>query len=772
MTHKTTDGSFSQRLEDHAHLYQFCDDVTWANRNPIPTPSGVPKVELASIEGYSWDLGAKAVDTQADVQQGALEVIKKITDRFWDQTLAISTFDEFCILTWLVKRNQKQFLSSDVSSTGGVSCFAPHGIHCPLYGEDSKSSPECVCWPAVVNRDRWKYLYSAADRCMLVIDNRFIKMLSTDSQCPFIKPDVKQALRACNQHWSRVYPNPDELGNFLEKLFNLVLRWTRCYRLFDKYPVKGLFKNDNFMVWYNWITQSQYLSVMEVFSGQRNGGQTHGQVSHFGDAMKAVQAYNDALNPGTLPNFVPRGQLRKQEMQPVHASFGAPGPAFGGRGMGFGAFSGPPCGGPGMGFDPCAGPAYGRPSMGFGYHHGAAWHAPAGCVSMAGSVPFGAAGPAFLPGGSGSPAAISMGGSAPLPKRVISLQESLQRQQKTEKFLETEEGKRALRDYKLLEKKQNFSCPSCQSKPDKDCDQCKSRYLTYDLVTYQNTTTGVKKVTESSFSNLGNKDTGKQLLDPPVSPTKRYKADSDQGQPAGAKKSRVDAEKSGKPRKDQSKDKASGSARKARPGKKAGGSPLVGTEYGKPQDCLCKKYCVCRMYQEKLVTYHQKKCIEQRRECICDQICYCAKGERCICEYHVSTGGKVSEPTAAKFFNPPNPIPDPTESSSDSEAPSIDCLDDSLDGEEDWFNATITEDLNADQAAASSAPASSAVDPPKRAPASSAVDSTEQSASSMECNCEFFCFCVHVCVGFNPGDSCRCKPKCTCALPREQGGKS
>ena len=801
--HKTADGKhFSRDQSDHAHLYQFCDDAAWADRNPIPTPSGVSKVELASIPGYTSDLCERVLSAQPDVQQAALDVTKVITDRFLDQTLAISTLDEFCVLTWLVKRNKKQKAASDIWVTRGLSPYATHGIVCPFFGEQSKTSPECICWPAVVNRDRWKYLYSLADRCMLVIDNRFIEMLSTDTECVFIKPHVMHALKMCNDHWRLVFPDnrtdfttePDPLEVFLEKCFNLVLRWARCFGLFERYPEKKLFLNSHFMIHYNWISQTQYLSVVEKFEAHRNGGATHGQISRFNDTKVFLEAYNKAADPSIVPNFAPSGKNRAHEMPSGHVPFGAPGPAYG-----------PACGGPGM-YPGAPGPAYGRacggPGMGFGPHFGAAWQGHPGHVNTAGFAMCGAAGPAmYHPGGfpESSPM-MGMGGPppSPSPKKVFSLEDNAKRREKTIEFLATPDGKKDLQQYRKLEMKRNISCKVCSSNLEQDCEECKSRYLTWDLVTYHNTTISEKSVAQSSLLNPGTKAVvGLTALNQPDDPSpakqKRGREGSDQERLGAAKKVPAsDQAGATKVRQTAVKEKQS------QPKQQTGAAPKFGKKYGKKADCLCKRFCQCLNYQQTLLDRHNKYCVKGARTCDCRKKCFCYNGTKCICSYHISTGGKQSEADAMHFFNPPN-----REDLSDCD---LDTLDQEIEeqsvelqrAEHDiWLGEAIERDLQRDADAAAlpgvdpasnvsavaptsdvSAVAStsnvSAVAPTSDVPA---VDSASnvpavQGSDSQICICKPYCICEDCCKDFNRGDPCRCESNCTCYLPWSQGGKS
>lgn len=740
--HKSADGKgFSTNPDDHHHLYHFCDDAGWATRNPIPTPSGVPKMELSSIPGYSSDLCEKCLSTQPDVRDAALEVTKDITTQFKNQTLAISTLDEFCVLTWLVKRNPKQLGSNDCWDSRGISRYSSTGIVCPLFGEHSKSSPESICWPATVNRNMWKFLYPLADRCMLVIDNRFIEILSTDKNCVFIKPQVMQALKKCNEHWRSVIPDvrtdwanqADPLDVFLERCFNLVLRWARCFGLFERYPNKTLFKPYNFMVQYGWITDTQYLTAMEKFGEMRNGGLTHGQVSHMKDASVFVEKSKQAF-AGTLqlPSFGPRGQVRKQEMPPSMPPFGAAGPAYG-----------PWCGGP---------------PMGYGSFH----CAPPGYMSTAGCVPFGNAGPAYVPGPAmhhpggcgGFPGVLPNVGMAarpvspPPPQKTFSLRDNHKRREDTMQHLGTEQGKKDLKAYRELEIKQNVTCSSCKSDLTKDCTECKDRYLALDLVSYHQTTLRSKPGmrVENRFSDV-------RQLQPDDAPSA----------PPGAKRGRAEAGQARASKSTSAKKKKKSMSRRQTEDTHV--FVLDGRTYCNMEDCECGNGCQCGDYHQDFKNWHAKHCVNEGQQCTCSERCFCSLGIRCICRYHISTRGKDSDEDAPRFSEPP------------SLKSNLDNLDIALqkedapgnkhdDDDSDWFGKAIDASLQNDEVTATLA-----AEPTSKVSGKIADSNTGENAESITCLCKKYCGCDMCCIGFNPGDPCRCIPTCTCALPMSQGGK-
>lgn len=794
--HKSADRKgFSTDPNDHHHLYHFHEDSGWATRNPIPTPSGVPKMEMSSIPGFSSDLHERYFSRKPDVVDDAVQVTRDITTRFLNQTLAISTFDEFCILTWLVKRIPKQFGSSDCwTGSGGMSRYSVIGILCPFFGEHSKSSPNCICWPATVNRGMWKFLYPLADRCMLVIDNRFIELLSTEKNCVFIKPHVMEALKRCNEHWRPVFPFPprfsmdyiDPMDAFLEKCFNLVLRWARCFGLFERYPNKTLFKPCNFMVQYGWITDTQYLTVMEKFCEMRNGGLTHGQVSHMKDASVFVEKSKQAF-AGTLqlPSFGPRGQVRKHEMPPSMPPFGAAGPAYG-----------PWCGGP---------------PMGYGSFHCAGWQGPPGYMSTAGCVPFGNAGPAYVPGPAmhhpggcggfpGVPPNMGMAArppSPPPPQKSISLLDNHKRREDTMKHLETPQGKKDLELHRKQEIQQNVTCSSCKSDLTIDCAACKERYLSLDLVSYHQTTLSSKSGMriETRFSDV-------RQLQPDDAPSadsgsKRGRAEAEQ---AGAKRGRAEAKQAGASQCTSTKKKKK--SRSPRQTEDTHVFVLDGRTYCNKEDCECENGCQCGDHHQDFKNWHIQHCVNEGQQCTCSERCFCSLGDRCICKYHTSTGGKDSNQYAPLFSEPPDSFMElksnlddldadleegdsPKEKNDDAEKQSKGSRPKTWEEYVDhssWIGDSIDASLHEDKDSATSAAQSTSKVSGEQASSNSgeqassnsgerASSNTGENAESITCLCKKYCFCDTCCIGFNPGDPCRCIPTCTCARPMSQGGK-
>lgn len=438
--------------------------------------------------------------------------------------------------------------------------------------------------------------------------------------------------------------------------------------------------------------------------------------------------------------------------------------------------------------------------MGFGPHFGAAWQGHPGRVNTAGFAMFGAAG-----GFPGCPSMMGMGGRppSPPPKKVLfSLEDNAKRREKTIEFLATPDGKKDLQQYRKLEMKQNVSCKVCSSNLEQDCEECKSRYLTWDLVTYQNTTV-VKPVAQSSDSNAGMKNVvGLTPLDQPddqsATKTKRGRGNSDQERLGAAKKVRATdqaaatkvraSDRAGTKKVRQTADKEKKS-RKDSPKQQTGAAPKIGTTYGERADCDCRKFCQCLNYHQTLLDRHNKYCVKGARTCDCKKKCFCSNGSRCICRYHISTGGKESEADAMHFFNPPN-----REDFLDYD---LDTLDQEIEeqpvepqrAEHDiWLGEAIERDLQRDADAAALPgvdPASnvSAVAPTSDvsavAPTSnvSAVDPASnvpavQGSDSQICICKPYCICEDCCKDFNPGDPCRCESNCTCYLPWSQGGKS